>query len=252
MNRCSIPVLAFAAAIGLLATAGPAAAGTTIVAVAANFTEPAKEIAEAFAETTGDTADLSFGSTGALYAQIGQGAPYEVLLAADDERPTLAVAEGLAVAGSVFTYAKGTLVLYSTDGDLVTGPETLMAGAFDKIAIANPKTAPYGAAAVETMQKLGVYEDLASRVVQGNSIAQTFQFVSTGNAELGFVALSQVAGKGGGSRWVVPAEDHRPIRQDAVLLKAGESSLAAKAFLDFLKGPEAARIIERYGYGSGQ
>jgi len=174
-----------------------------------------------------------------------------VLLAADDERPRRAVTEGLAVEGSVFTYAIGTLVLYSADPNLVTGPDALTAGGFDKIAIANPKTAPYGAAAVETMRNLGVYDDLASRIVQGNSIAQTFQFVATGNAELGFVALSQIATTKGGSRWVVPPEDHAPIRQDAVLLNTGASSAAAKAFLDFLKGPEAGKIIEKYGYAAG-
>ncbi|MCE7027400.1 molybdate ABC transporter substrate-binding protein [Jiella avicenniae] len=250
MNR-SFPLLAFAFALAFAASAGHAAAETTVVAVAANFTEPAKEIAAAFAEKTGDTAELSFGSTGSLYAQIGQGAPYEVLLAADDERPRRAVTEGLGVEGSAFTYAVGTLVLYSADPDLVTGPGTLTGGSFDKIAIANPKTAPYGAAAVETMRKLGVYDDLASRIVQGNSIAQTFQFVATGNAELGFVALSQIATTKGGSRWVVPAEDHAPIRQDAVLLNTGASNPAAKAFLDFLKSPEAAKIIEKYGYATG-
>ncbi len=251
MNR-SRPLFAVAVSVVLAASAGHAAAETTIVAVAANFTEPAKEIAAAFAEKTGDTAELSFGSTGSLYAQIGQGAPYEVLLAADDERPRRAVAEGLAVDGSVFTYAIGTLVLYSADPDLVTGPETLKESAFEKIAIANPKTAPYGAAAVETMQRLGVYEDLANRIVQGNSIAQTFQFVATENAELGFVALSQIAATEGGSRWVVPAEDHAPIRQDAVLLNTGASNPAAKAFLDFLRGPEAAKIIVKYGYATGE
>ena len=245
------PISLLGLAVALVTGTGPAMAATTIVAVAANFTEPAKEIAEAFAEKTGDTAELSFGSTGSLYAQIGQGAPYEVLLAADDERPSRAVGEGLAVEGSVFTYAIGTLVLYSADPGLVTGPRTLKAARFHKIAIANPKTAPYGAAAIETMQKLGVYDDLASRLVQGNSIAQTFQFVATGNAELGLVALSQTATTDGGSRWIVPAEYHAPIRQDAVLLKTGESSDTAKAFLVFLKGPEAAKIIEKYGYASG-
>ncbi|MBO0903053.1 molybdate ABC transporter substrate-binding protein [Jiella sonneratiae] len=236
----------------VLAASQAAAAETTVVAVAANFTEPAKEIATAFHEATGDTAKLSFGSTGALYTQIGQGAPFEVFLAADDERPRRAVDEGLAVKGSGFTYAVGTLVLYSTDPKLVGGPDALKTGDFDKIAIANPKTAPYGTAAVETMKKLGVYDDLADKIVQGNSIAQTFQFVSTGNAELGFVALSQVVGDEAGSRWVVPAADHTAIRQDAVLLKTGASNEAAKEFLDFLKGPQAKKIIEKYGYGIGQ
>ena len=235
-----------------LSAAGPAFAGSTVVAVAANFTEPAKEIAAAFARKTGDTATLSFGSTGALYAQIGQGAPYEILLAADDARPKLAIADGLAVDGSQFTYAIGTLVLYSADAALITGPETLAEKGFDKIALANPKTAPYGAAAVETMTKLGVYEDLKPRFVEGNSIAQTYQFVSTGNAELGFVALSQIVGRETGSRWVVPEADHVPIRQDAVLLDPGRENTAADAFLEFLRGPEALKIIAQYGYRSGQ
>ena len=240
----------FAALAAVVFLATPAAAGSTVVAVAANFTEPAREIAAAFADKTGDTAELSFGSTGSLYAQIGQGAPYEVLLAADDERPARAVAEGLAVEGSQFTYAIGTLVLYSADAGRVTGPETLRDAAIGRVAIANPKTAPYGAAAVETMRKLDVYDALKEKIVEGSSIAQTFQFVSTGNAELGFVALSQITGREAGSHWVVPAEDHAPIRQDAVLLEAGSDNETARAFLDFLKGPEAAAIIERYGYAS--
>lgn len=247
-----LPLAPLAAAAALFCLTGQAAAGTTSVAVAANFTEPAKEIAKAFAAETGDTAELSFGSTGSLYAQIGQGAPFQVFLAADDERPRRAISDGLAAEGSEFTYAIGTLALYSADPDLVTGPETLSEATFDKVAIANPKTAPYGAAAVETMKKLGVYDDLEAKLVEGNSIAQAFQFVSTGNAELGFVALSQIAGNEAGSRWIVPAEDHAAIRQDAVLLTPGEDSETAKAFIAFLKGPEAAKIIKRYGYESGQ
>ncbi|WP_083593226.1 molybdate ABC transporter substrate-binding protein [Aurantimonas sp. 22II-16-19i] len=240
----------FAALAAIVFLATPAAAGSTLVAVAANFTDPAREIAAAFADKTGDIAELSFGSTGSLYAQIGQGAPYEVLLAADDERPARAIEEGIAVEGSQFTYAIGTLVLYSADAGRATGPETLRDPEIGRIAIANPKTAPYGAAAVETMRKLGVYDALKGKIVEGSSIAQAFQFVSTGNAELGFVALSQITGNESGSRWVVPAEDHIPIRQDAVLLEAGSDNETAKAFLDFLKSPEAAAIIERYGYAS--
>ncbi|MCT8266447.1 molybdate ABC transporter substrate-binding protein [Afifella sp. JA880] len=227
-----------------------AAAAETNVAVAANFTEAAKEIAAAFKEKTGDEAALSFGSTGQLYTQISQDAPFEVFLAADDERPAKAIAEGYAVEGSDFTYAIGKIVLWSTDADLVTGEDTLTSGDFDKISIANPTTAPYGAAAVEAMKALGVYDDLEPKIVQGNNIAQAFQFVQTGNAELGFVALSQIAASDEGSRWEVPADLYTPIKQDAVLLKKGEESEAAKAFLDFLKGPEAGAIIEKYGYGT--
>ncbi|WP_370642279.1 molybdate ABC transporter substrate-binding protein [Afifella sp. H1R] len=243
----------FAAGLLVAAVSLPAsmaAAAETNVAVAANFTEAAKEIAAAFKEKTGDEAALSFGSTGQLYTQISQDAPFEVFLAADDERPAKAITEGYAVEGSDFTYAIGKIVLWSTDADLVTGEDTLTSGDFDKISIANPTTAPYGAAAVEAMKALGVYDDLEPKIVQGNNIAQAFQFVQTGNAELGFVALSQIAASDEGSRWEVPADLYTPIKQDAVLLKKGEESEAAKAFLDFLKGPEAGAIIEKYGYGT--
>ena len=153
--------------------------------------------------------------------------------------------------GSQFTYAIGKLVLWSKDPKLVQGAETLKSGKFEKIAIANPTAAPYGAAAVQAMKAKGVYEQLEPKIVQGSNIAQTYQFVATGNAELGFVALSQVANSVEGSRWVVPADLYAPIRQDAVLLKQGARSEPAKAFLEFLKGPEAARIMQSYGYGTG-
>jgi len=234
----------------LVLSSGAALAGETKVAVAANFTEAAKEIAAAFADRTGEEATLSFGSTGQLYTQISQGAPFEVFLAADDVRPAKAVEEGYGVEGSAFTYAIGRIVLWSAEPGLVTGEETLEKADFDKIAIANPETAPYGAAAVAAMQGLGVHEALSGKIVQGNNIAQTFQFVQTGNAELGFIALSQIAGRDEGSRWEVPADLYQPIRQDAVLLKSGEDSEAAKAFVEFLKGPEAGAIIEKYGYGT--
>ncbi len=221
------------------------------VAVAANFTAPAKEIAVAFEKATGSRLVLSFGATGQLFAQISQGAPFEVLLAADKVTPAKAVNQGHAVAGTAFTYAVGRLVLYSKSGDLVQGEATLKAAHVGRVAIANPATAPYGAAAVEAMKALGVYEALESKLVRGNNIAQTFQFVETGNAEIGFVALSQISHAKGGSRWVVPAKLHTPIAQDAVLLKAGAASAPAKAFLAFLKGPDARKVIETYGYGVG-
>ena len=229
----------------------PAFAASTNVAVAANFTEAAKEIAAAFKAKTGDTAELSFGSTGTLFTQISQSAPFEVFLAADDSRPTKAVDDGLAVKGTQFTYAIGKIVLYSADPKLVKDGETLKNGEFDKLAIANPKTAPYGTDAIEAMRKLGVYDDLKSKIVEGTNIAQAFQFVETGNAELGIVALSQIAGKDGGSRWNVPSDLYTPIRQDAVLLDTGKESATAKAFIDFLKGPEAAVVIRKYGYDTG-
>lgn len=238
-------ILAFAASTFL---ASAAHADSVNVAVAANFTDAANEIAAAFAAATDHEAILSFGATGQFYTQITQGAPFEVFLAADDERPTKAVDEGYGVDGTVFTYAIGQLVLYSIEEGKVTGPETLQAGDFQQIAIANPETAPYGKAAVETMQSLGVYEALQPKIVQGQNIGQTYQFVETGNAEVGFVALGQVSQTEAGSRWIVPQEHFEPIRQDAVLLKTGENNPAASAFLEFLKGDEASAIIEKYGY----
>jgi molybdate transport system substrate-binding protein len=228
---------------------GHAYAAETNVAVAANFTDAAKEIAAAFKAKTGHQAVLSFGSSGQLYTQITQDAPFQILLSADDERPKKLVGDGLALADSRFTYAIGKLVLWSKIKDYVKGEETLKAGAFAKLAIANPTAAPYGAAAVETLKALKLYEVLQPKIVQGNNIAQTFQFVDTGNAELGFVALSQLAGEPAGSRWVVPQTLYAPIRQDAVLLKKGVGNEAAVAFLAFLKGPEARAIIEKFGYG---
>jgi len=235
--------------LALVLITTPALAAGVKVAVAANFTEPAKVIAARFKARTGHDATLSFGSSGQFYAQIANGAPFEVFLSADRERPEKAEAEGLAVAGSRFTYAVGRLVLYSkTPGRVDAKGAVLKAGRFNKIAIADPKTAPYGVAAVETMRKLGVYETLAPRLVQGASITQAYQFVDTGAAELGFVALSQVVAVKGGSRWVVPATDHTPIDQQAVLLKTGANSGAARAFMSFLKGPEARAIVRKYGY----
>ncbi|MBJ7413817.1 MAG: molybdate ABC transporter substrate-binding protein [Phenylobacterium sp.] len=234
----------------VLALLAPAASAAEVkVAVAANFAEPAKAIAARFKARTGHDASLSFGSSGQFYAQIANGAPFEVLLSADRERPEKAEAEGLAVPRSRFTYAVGRLVLYSRTPGLVDGRgAVLRRGRFDKIAIADPRTAPYGVAAVDTMRKLGVYGALAPRLVQGASITQAYQFVDTGAAELGFVALSQVAWAKGGSRWLVPAASHAPIEQQAVLLKAGAGNAAARAFIGFLKGPEARAIIRSYGY----
>jgi molybdate transport system substrate-binding protein len=242
-----------AAAVGLVVAlaAGDAAAGQTNVAVAANFTDAVKEIAAAFKKSSGHDAVLSFGSTGQLYTQITQDAPFQIFLAADAARPKKAVDEGLGIADSRFTYAIGKLVLWSKTPGLVKGEETLRKGAFTKLSIANPTAAPYGAAAVETLQALELYDGLKPKIVQGNNISQTFQFVDTGNAELGFIALSQLAGNDAGSRWLVPQNLYKPIRQDAVLLKKGAGNAAATAFMSFLKGPEAKAIIEKYGYGFG-
>jgi molybdate transport system substrate-binding protein len=230
----------------LTSTSVPAA--ETNVAVAANFTEPAKEIAAAFKAKTGHEAVLSFGSSGQFYTQITQGAPFQVLLSADDARPKQLVADGLAVADSRFTYAVGKLVLWSKTPGLVRGEATLTAATFAKLSICNPVAAPYGAAAVEAMKSLHVYEAMQPKLVEGATITQAYQFVETANAELGFVALSQLTGHDTGSRWLVPQELYSPIRQDAVLLKSGASNEAATGFITFLKGPEARAIIEKYGY----
>ncbi|MEJ2124391.1 MAG: molybdate ABC transporter substrate-binding protein [Alphaproteobacteria bacterium] len=221
------------------------------IAVSANFTAAAKDIAKAFQAKTGHKAVLAFGSTGKLFTQIANGAPFEAFLAADQKRPQKAEAEGLAVPGSRFTYAKGKIVLFSTDAKLVDDAGKVLGkpDAFDKLAITNPKTAPYGAAAVEAMNKLGVYAGVKSKLVKGDNLAQTYQFIVTKNAQLGFVAYSQVVNAKGGSKWVVPDNLYAPIRQDAVLLKTGENNEVAKAFLAFLKGEEAHAILKNYGYG---
>ena len=240
-------VTLLASAAGVL----PSAAAEVKAAVAANFTEAAKEIGRLFEKATGDKAVFSFGATGLLYTQITQEAPFEVFLSADQKTPKKAIADGLAVPDSLFTYATGKVVLFSKNKDLVKGETTLEEGNFEKIAIANPQTAPYGAAGVEVMKKLGVYDALAPKIVRGNNIAQAYQFVETGNAEVGFVALSQVVNEDDGSRWIVPANLYATIAQDAVLLKMGEGNPVAHAFLTFLKGPEARTVTEKYGYGVG-
>jgi molybdate transport system substrate-binding protein len=230
------------------ALAPAAMAAQTHVAVAANFTEPAREIAALFQKKTGHEAILIFGASGAFYAQITQSAPFEVFLSADEERPRLAVENGFAVPESRFTYAIGKLVLWSKVIDVTNGEAALKAGNFSKLSIANPASAPYGSAAVETLKALGLFDALQPRIVQGSSIAQAFQFVDTRNAEVGFVALAQLYGNTEGTRWLVPEKLHTSIRQDAVLLKKGADDEASKAFLAFLKGPEARAVIERFGY----
>lgn len=248
------PVLAVWAIVAFaFATPSPAAYGKEVrVAVAANFTAAAKDIGILFAKATGHRTVFSFGSTGQLYTQITQGAPFDVFLAADRARPEKAIAEGFAVGGSRFTYATGRIVLFSADKSLVRGEATLRAGNFTRLAIANPTTAPYGSAAVEALRALGVYDAVRGRIVQGNNLAQTFQFIDSGNAELGFVALSQLTGNMEGSKWVVPQTLYSVIAQDAVLLERGKANDAALAFLWFLKGPEARVVKERFGYGAGK
>lgn len=248
--RRSAIVIAAAAITSSASLAAEVLAAEVKVAVAANFTDPSKEIAALFEQSTGHKLVLSFGSTGQFFAQITQGAPFEVFLSADKATAEKAVAQGHAVAGTEFTYAVGKLVLYSKTPGLVSGEETLRRGKFAKLAIANPAAAPYGAAAVETMKALGLHDTLAPRIVRGQNIAQTFQFVESGNAEVGFVSLAQIAFVKGGSRWVVPAKLHAPILQDAVLLKSGVKNDAARAFLAFLKAKESHVVIEKFGYGT--
>jgi len=221
------------------------------VAVAANFTAPMQKIAADFEKDTGHKVVSAFGATGKFYAQIKNGAPFEVLLAADDETPAKLVTENTAVLGTSFTYAIGKLVLWSAKPAVVDGAgEVLKKGGFDHIAMANPKLAPYGAAAVQAMKALGVYDSLQAKLVTAENISQSHQFVSTGNALLGFVALSQVLkdGKIEGSAWLVPAKLYSPIRQDAVILDKGKGKPAAEAFMKYLKGVKAKAVIKSYGY----
>ena len=228
-------------------------ADTTLVAVAANFTKPMTDIAEAFEKTAGHSAKLSFGSSGKFVAQIENGAPFEVFLSADDKAPAKLEQSGFAVANSHFTYAIGKLVLWSATANLVDNQgEILSKGGFKHLALADPKLAPYGAAALEVLKNKNLLNKLQSLFVQGENIAQTYQFVSTGNAELGFVALSQVIDNGNtptGSAWQIPENLYTPLRQEAVLLKKGEDNPAASALMQFLKLPEAKAIVSKYGYG---
>lgn len=222
------------------------------VAVAANFTAPMQKIAAEFEKDTGHKALLVFGATGKLYAQIKNGAPFQVFLAADDKTPAKLEVEGDTVSGSRFTYAIGTLVLWSAKPGFVDDQgEVLKKGAFKHLAIANPKTAPYGAAAVATLTQLGLLDAIQPKLVTGENISQAYQFVVTENAELGFIALSQVMADGqmtGGSAWVVPSNLHDPIRQDAAILAKGKNQPAARALVEYLKGDKAAAIIKSYGY----
>lgn len=241
-------------AIGALALTAPMTAltGEVNVAVAANFNAPMKRIAQDFERETGHRVTLAFAATGQFYAQIRNGAPFEILLSADDTTPLRLEQEGLAVRGSRFTYAVGRLALWSrTPGRVDDRGDVLRGGQFARIAIANPKLAPYGAAAIATLEKMGLRDRVAPKVVEGSNISQAFQFVATGNAQLGFVALSQIFENGvlrEGSAWVVPASMHPPIPQDAVLLSRGAKSAAAAALLEYLKIERTRSIIRSFGY----
>jgi molybdate transport system substrate-binding protein len=232
--------------------AGSAFAGEVQVAVAANFTAPVQVIAADFEKDTGNKVVASYGATGQFYAQIKNGAPFEVFLSADDTTPAKLESEGMTVPGSRFTYAIGALALWSAkDGYVDANGDVLKKNEFRHLAIANPKTAPYGLAATQALDKLGLAQAVAPKIVEGQNISQTQQFIATGNAELGFVALSQIYKNGkitSGSAWMVPESLHEPIKQDAVILTKGKDNAAAKAFVEYLKGPKAAAVIKSFGY----
>jgi molybdate transport system substrate-binding protein len=229
----------------------PVFAEPVLVAVAANFIPPFREIALEFEKSTGHQLKVVGGSSGNFYTQIQNGAPFEVFFSADNERPKKLEDEGLGVKDTRFTYAIGRLVLWSANADLIKGEETLRSKTFKRLAMANPKTAPYGVAAMQALQKLELWDSFQSQLVMGESIGQTMGFIESGNAQVGFVALSQIMDpkiKGKGSRWHVPTTLHEPIKQDVILLAKGKENPAAKDLLEFIGGPQAKTIIERYGY----
>jgi len=236
--------------LGLVAQ--PLWAGTVTAAVAANFTRPMQALADRFEADTGHQLRLSFGSSSQLFAQIQNGAPFDVFLSADQAKPQALIDAGDALAGSDFTYAVGTLALWSATPDRFSNGEALLrSGDFSRLAIANPRLAPYGVAAMDVLERLGVSEQLGDQLVQGQNIAQTHQFVATGNAELGLVALSQLIDHRKvptGTTWIIPNNYHHPIRQDAVLLSRAEDNAAARALLDYLRNDTTQALIETYGY----
>ena len=245
MNRFFIGLI-------LILNLASARAADVQIAVAANFSGPIQEISQSFEKMTGHRLKISTGASGKFYAQIKNGAPFEVFLSADEQKPSQLEKDGLAVQGSRFTYAIGKLVLWSADANLVDSKGKILAtGNFNKLAIANPKTAPYGEAAMQTLTALNLKSVLEPKLVIGESIGQTYQFVATGNASIGFVALSQVTKANkliGGSAWVVPEKLYQPILQDAVLLVNGRDNVAARQFMLFLRSDEALRIIKSFGY----
>jgi molybdate transport system substrate-binding protein len=234
------------------ATTLSAQADEVSVAVAANFTGPMERLAPAFEKATGHKALIAYGTVGKFYAQIKNGAPFDVLVSADDETPIRLERDGLATPASRFTYAIGRLVLWSTKAGLVDDQGSVLKQAeFQHLSIANPKVAVYGAAAAEVMKKLGVTSTLEPKLVYGENITQAYQFVATGNAELGFVALSQIYKDGQyapGSYWLVPSALYPQLRQDAVLLVRGKDNLAAAALLAYLKSDAARQVIRAFGY----
>ncbi|MBX3300982.1 MAG: molybdate ABC transporter substrate-binding protein [Nitrospira sp.] len=247
-----LKLLAWCLFVSVITAVTPVFAESVLVAVAANFVPPFREIANEFETATGHNVRVVAGASGNFYSQIKNGAPFDVFFSADMERPKLLENEGLGVKDSRFTYAIGRLVLWSPSPDLIKGEETLRSQKFKRLAIANPKTAPYGLAAMQTLLTLDLWESLQSHIVMGENLGQTIGFIESGNAQLGFVALSQALDpkiRGQGSRWDVPATLHEPINQDVILLTKGKDNPAAKALMEFMSTPQAKTIIERYGYG---
>lgn len=248
-------IRSLALAVGVLGTA-TAYAETATIAVAANFTKTIEEVGKLFEKETGHQVKFSFGPTGKLYAQIKNGAPFDAFFGADEKRPKKTIDDGIGVADSYFVYAQGQIVLYSDKFPVKTDPVgVLKAKKYNHLAIANPKTAPYGDRSVQFLKKEGLFNDVKSKIVNGESIAHAFQYVATGNAEIGFVALSQVVDPQSpvyqkGQYWVVPQADYAPINQGALLTQRGEKNAAAKAFMQFIKTPPAIEIIKRYGYNN--
>ena len=246
-----MPLYRFIVLLPLL-LAQPLWADTVTAAVAANFTRPMQALADRFEAETGHQLRLSFGSSGQLFAQIQNGAPFDVFLSADQAKPEALIDAGDALADSRFTYAVGALALWSATANRFRDGEALLrSGDFNRLAIANPRLAPYGAAAMDVLDRLGLSEQLADQIVQGQNIAQTHQFVATGNADLGLVALSQIIDNGrvtSGSAWIVPTDYYHPIRQDAVLLNRAKDNTAAQALLAFLRSDTSQALIETYGY----
>lgn len=243
--------LAWCLCVFLSTTVPPAFAEQALVAVAANFIPPFREIAIEFETTTGHTLRVAAGSSGNFYSQIKNGAPFDIFFSADRERPKLLEDEGLGIKESRVTYAIGRLVLWSPNENLIKGEETLRLKQYKRLAMASPKTAPYGVAAMQTMHKLELWESLQPNLVMGESLGQTMGFIESGNAQLGFIALSQVLDPkimGKGSRWDVPNTLHEPIAQDVILLTKGKDNPAANALIQFIGSPQAKTIITRYGY----
>ncbi|BBP46933.1 molybdate ABC transporter substrate-binding protein [Thiosulfatimonas sediminis] len=245
----------FSAAFALL-TSGLAHAGSATIAVAANFTKTIEEIGEQFRQETGHELKFSFGPTGKLYAQIKNGAPFDAFFGADESRPLKTIADGIGVESSYFVYAQGQIALYSADYPVKTQPlEVLRKAEFKHLAMANPRTAPYGERAQAFLKSQGLYEGVKAKLVNGESIAHAFQYVATGNAPIGFIALSQIVDPQSpifqkGEYWVVPQADYEPIKQGAIILKRGVDNVALQAFFDYLKTPKALEILHAYGYST--